>query len=224
VVSEPTFHNSQLQVMDDHRLHQLVHDILQKFQKKLNEAFARVESCFAEYKYEFQCEQKQLALYSLQPTQINLHPYDLTTTKPVRSENSITQPSPKTDPITSLEVPPSKINPSAPQTPKIELLLSPPWVVNYSWKRTLYHHGATPIVKQHWLQIRSPGYHHVMSFTQRSLVEERLNPLSERPPRKRMKRTNHLLSLRTRTILRGWECYVHVEFRSNAVVVRYWVC
>jgi hypothetical protein len=117
--------------MDDHRLHQRVHDILQKFQKKkLDEAFARVESCFAEYKYEFQCDQKQLALYSLQPPQISLHPYDPTTTKPVSSKNPITTPSPKTDPITSPKVPPSKINPSAPQAPKIELLMSPPWVVN----------------------------------------------------------------------------------------------
>jgi hypothetical protein len=143
--------------------------------QNFDEAFARIESCVAEYKYEVQRERQQIASYSLQPPQISLHPHDPTTTKPVSSENSITQPSPKTDPITSPEVP---------RALKIELLMSPPWVVNYSWKRRLHHHGATSIVKQLWLQIHSPGYHHVLSFTQRSLMEERLNPLSEHPPRK----------------------------------------
>jgi hypothetical protein len=51
--------------------------------------------------------------------------HDPTTTKPVSLENSITQASPKTDPIASPKTPPRKINPSAPQTPKIQSLLAP---------------------------------------------------------------------------------------------------
>jgi hypothetical protein len=47
---------------------------------------------------------------------------DPTTTNLVSLENSITQVSPKTDPIASPETLPPKINPSAPQTQKIQSL------------------------------------------------------------------------------------------------------
>jgi TolA-binding protein len=42
--------------------------------------------------------------------------------KRMEEVNSITQASPKTDPIASPETPPPKINPLAPQTPKIQSL------------------------------------------------------------------------------------------------------
>jgi len=147
---------------------------------KLDEAFARVESYFVVYKYEVQHERQQIASYSLQPPQINLHPHH------------------------QVKVPPPKIHSccSIWQHPLVVKLLfltkteqvwpshcdaSPPWVVIYAWKRRFHHHGATLIAKQLWLQIRSPSYHHVLLFTQKSLVEERLNPLSERSPRKNEK-------------------------------------
>jgi len=53
--------------MDDNRLYQRIDDIFQKFQKEMVEAFARIDSCFAEIKYEVQCEQQQVAPSSLPP-------------------------------------------------------------------------------------------------------------------------------------------------------------
>jgi hypothetical protein len=52
--------------MDDHRLYQRVKNIKQIMQK-LDKSFARIESCFAEYKYEVKRERQQIASYSLEP-------------------------------------------------------------------------------------------------------------------------------------------------------------
>jgi len=53
--------------MDDNRLYQRIDDIFQKFQKEMVEAFARINSCFAEIKYEVQREVQQVAPSSLPP-------------------------------------------------------------------------------------------------------------------------------------------------------------
>jgi hypothetical protein len=130
VVSEPTFHNPLLQVMDDHRLYQCVDDLVQEFQKKLNEAFARVESCFAEYKYEVQCERKQIAPSSLQPPQISLHPHHCINVPPqkIHSCRSIRQHPPVVKPLFLTK------------TAQVWLShcdVSPSWVVTYAWKEMI---------------------------------------------------------------------------------------
>lgn len=53
--------------MDNNRLYQCIDDIFQEFQKEMVEAFARINSCFAEIKYEAQREQQQVAPSSLPP-------------------------------------------------------------------------------------------------------------------------------------------------------------
>jgi len=63
-----------------------------------------------------------------------------TTTKPVSLKNSIT-PSPNPDPITSSEATPPEINPSAPQTPKIQSLQS-------QNQQTLDQNHKPPIITQ----------------------------------------------------------------------------
>jgi hypothetical protein len=130
VVSEPTFHNPLLKVIDDHRLYQRIDDLEQEFQKKLNEAFSRVESCFTGYKYEVQRERQKIALSSLQPPQISLHPHLRVNVPPqkIHSCPSIRQHPPVVKPLFLTKMVPVWLS---------HFDTSPSWVVIYAWKQVI---------------------------------------------------------------------------------------
>jgi len=152
-----------------------------------------------------------------------------TTTKPVSLENSVTPP-PKPDPITSPEDTPPKINPLAPQTPKITQKDQNPNECSHSipclrlLRSHHQHHHTAPsrncsFVQQppppctdhpshrskHYQRQHKRATSYGASLHSSLCRPRRQHRQTDRPPKKRMKHNFSTLSLRTRTLSRGEE-------------------